>query len=60
MDYIDNENRADEISERLYALKELMIVEYFGMTQADDDLKVEYYSLNDELMKLQQSKKNIK
>ena len=57
MDYIDNENRADEISERLYALKELMIVEYFDKAQADDELKVEYHSLNDELMKLQRSKK---
>ena len=47
----------DEISERLYALNELMLVEYFGMTQADDDLKVEYFSLNDELMELQQSQK---
>jgi len=54
MDHIYNEKRADEISERLYKIKEKIIDEYFDMTQADNDLKVEYHSLNDELMELQQ------
>ena len=56
MDHIYNEKRADEISERLYKIKEEIIIEYFDMTQADNDLKVEYYSLNDELMKLEQKR----
>ncbi len=53
---MDDEKKLDEISERLYKIKEEIIIEYFDMTQADNDLKVEYYSLNDELMKLEQKR----
>tara|TARA_R100001443_G_C3359280_1_gene178697 strand:- start:2080 stop:2262 length:183 start_codon:yes stop_codon:yes gene_type:complete len=36
-------------------IKELIILEYFNMVEADDDLKVAYYSLVDQLIELKES-----
>jgi len=36
-------------------VKELIILEYFNMVEADDDLKVAYYSLVDQLIELKES-----
>ena len=42
-------------TEKLSRIKELIILEYFNMVEADDDLKVAYYSLVDQLIELKEN-----
>tara|TARA_R110002012_G_scaffold7104_3_gene33548 strand:- start:795 stop:956 length:162 start_codon:yes stop_codon:yes gene_type:complete len=43
------------ITEKLSRVKELITLEYFNMVEADDDLKVKYYLLINQLIELKES-----